>query len=407
VGNGEKKPAMNVRRRAPGPGDAAQVLDEPTAPLPTADEPPFPGAPVEEPPPDRDLWPWLLVLLVLVLAALFGAWLASRHDDGSPTSAGAAPPQTVAVPPSPKAPAKIAVPRVVGLQAPAALARLRRAGLAATTRGVFSAKPGNRVVAQVPAAATRVARGSAVRLEVSKGRKAVAVPDVTGQQVAAATATLGAQGLRAHVVRVPGDQAGEVLAQHPKADAKARPGSAVRLNVGAGPSPRRTTTTTAPAAPAQPTATAVTVPDVRGQKVGDARKELHRLGLVLETRKVPSSLPKNSVVAQSPRPDTGAKQGDHVLVTVSRGRPGGKKHAAAIPARPTPAAATTAIPDVTGEDQSTATQDLEAAGFEVQIADRETTDESEDGLVVGQAPPAGRQAPAGSEVTIYVSRFSG
>ena len=39
--------------------------------------------------------------------------------------------------------------------------------------------------------------------------------------------------------------------------------------------------------------------------------------------------------------------------------------------------------------------------------DQETTDESEDGLVVGQDPPAGREAPAGSRATIYVGRFGG
>ena len=42
---------------------------------------------------------------------------------------------------------------------------------------------------------------------------------------------------------------------------------------------------------------------------------------------------------------------------------------------------------MTGEDEATAAQDLEAAGFEVRALDRETTDESEDGLVVGRTPP--------------------
>jgi serine/threonine-protein kinase len=65
------------------------------------------------------------------------------------------------------------------------------------------------------------------------------------------------------------------------------------------------------------------------------------------------------------------------------------------------------MPDVTGEDEASATQDLEAAGFDVQSVDQETTDESEDGLVVGQDPSAGRQAAAGSQVTIYVGRFGG
>jgi serine/threonine-protein kinase len=395
---------MPVRRRAPDRGETTQVVDEPTEPLiRTAQSSPPPGAPVEEPPPDRQLWPWLLVLLVLVLAALLGAWLASRHDRNSPKTA-APPPQTVAAVPVPNAPAKIAVPRLVGLQAPAALAALRRAGLAGTTRSVFSAKPANRVVAQSPAPAARVARGRTVALQVSKGRKPVAVPDVTGQQEAAALDTLRAQSLRANVVRVPNETAaGQVLAQHPKAGASAPSGSAVRLNVAAPALSGRTTTTTAPAPPApRPAVTRVTVPDVRGQKVSDARKQLRAAGLVLEIRKVPSSLPKNSVVSQSPHAGTSAKARDHVLVTVSRGPAKGKKGAA-----PAGAAASSPIPDVAGEDEATATQDLEAAGFEVQAVDQETTDESEDGFVVEQDPGAGLQAAAGSKVTITIGRFGG
>jgi eukaryotic-like serine/threonine-protein kinase len=398
---------MPVRRRAPDSGEATRVIDEPTAPLPTAAEPPPPGAPIEEPPPDRDLWPWLLVLLVLVIAALVGAWLASRHDGGrSATTTGAAV-QTIAAAPRTKTPAKIAVPRVVGLQAPAALAALRRAGLEGTTRGVFSAKPSNRVVNQAPAAAAKVARGATVRLEVSKGQKPVAVPDVTGQQVAAALATLRAQGLRGNMVRVPSDQAaGQVLAQHPKGGSSAPSGSTVRLNVAAGPSSTGATTTesapTAAPTAAPPASTAVTVPDVRGQRINDARKQLREVGLVLEIRKVPSALPKNSVVSQSPRPETAAKQGDHVLVTVSTGKAKGKKGAGT-----TGAAATTSIPDVTGEDETAATQDLEAAGFDVRAVDQDTTDESEDGFVVAQDPSADEEAAAGSRVTIYVGRFGG
>jgi beta-lactam-binding protein with PASTA domain len=394
---------MPVRRRTPDSGETTQVIDEPTAPLPSATEPPPPGAPIEEPPPERDLWPWLVVLLVLVIAALVGAWLASRHNSGRPAQTTAAPIQTIAPAPGARAVGRVTVPRVVGLQTPAALTALRRAGLTGTTRAVFSAKPANRVVAQSPAAAAKVARGATVTLEVSKGQKPVAVPDVTGQQVAAALATLGAQGLRANVVRVPSDgPAGQVLAQHPKAGATAPPGSSVRLNVAAGSSSGGTTSTSPASPPPPPAAAAVTVPDVRGEKVNDARKRLREAGLVLEIRKVPSSLPKNSVVAQSPRPDTAARQGDHVLVTVSRGRAKGKQDAGAVPA-----AAAASIPDVTGEDEATATQDLEAAGFDVRAVDQETTDESEDGLVVGQDPSPGREAPAGSRATIYVGRFGG
>jgi beta-lactam-binding protein with PASTA domain len=397
---------MRLARPTRDPVEVTQVIEEPTASLPPVEEPPLPGAPIEEPPPDRELWPWLLVLLVLVLAALLGAWLASRHgkNTSNDTTPGA-PVQTVAPTPRPQVAGRVAVPRVIGSKAPAALTALRRAGLAGTTQGVFSAKPRNQVVAQKPAAAAKVKRGSTVALSVSKGQKTAPVPDVVGQQVAAAIATIQAQGLHAKVVRVPNDQPpGQVIAQHPQGGASAPSASAVRLNVSSGRSENSTTTAIAPATPIAPSssnppgAAAVTIPDLRGEKLNAARKELRKAGLVTEIRRVPNALEKNTVVAQSPRPDTSAKHGDHVLVTVSTG-PG---------VGPKPSAATGAsVPDVAGEDETTAIQDLRAAGFKVRVVDQDATDETEDGLVVGQDPAAGQQAAAKATVTIYVGRFSG
>src|SRR6478752_10474983 len=78
-----------------------------------------PAPPPAEPPSDREHWPWLLVLLVRVIARLAAAWYATRDSTGSagpvtvqttvaaePTTAAAtttaptttAPPQTAVVP---------------------------------------------------------------------------------------------------------------------------------------------------------------------------------------------------------------------------------------------------------------------------------------------------------------------
>jgi hypothetical protein len=35
------------------------------------------------------------------------------------------------------------------------------------------------------------------------------------------------------------------------------------------------------------------------------------------------------------------------------------------------------VPDVTGQDEATATQDLQAAGYQVEVVDQKTSDESE------------------------------
>ena len=63
------------------------------------------------------------------------------------------------------------------------------------------------------------------------------------------------------------------------------------------------------------------------------------------------------------------------------------------------------VPNVVGEDQSTAMQDLSAAGFQVQVVDQNTSDQSQDGLVVRQDPAGGVKAEPGSTVTIWVGRF--
>ena len=46
-----------------------------------------------------------------------------------------------------------------------------------------------------------------------------------------------------------------------------------------------------------------------------------------------------------------------------------------------------------GEDQATARSDLENAGFKVQVVEQETTDPSQDGIVIDQDPAGGTQAP--------------
>jgi beta-lactam-binding protein with PASTA domain len=387
------------------------VLEEVGPPAP----PPLPPG---ELPPERELWPWMLVLLALVLAGLAAAYFATRDDKKSSNAAtvtttlaqtvAPAPARTV---PKPAAPAGAAVPVLVGKPAPAALQTLRKLGLSGTTRGVFSTKPRNQVVSQKPGAGTTLAKGSLVTLNVSKGPKAVPIPDLVGQDQSAAVATVKAQGFVPDVAQVPSSQpAGQVVAQHPVAGTNASPGSGVRLNVSAGPkSSSRTSTsrsaptpapgasttggatTTGSAAPAPAT---VAVPDVTGLKLLGARRLIRKAGLVTEFKRVPNDQAKGTVVSQSPKPGTTAKHGGHVLVNVSLG--------------PNPTAgAPPIVPDVTGEDEATAAQDLESAGYQVEVVSQDTADPAEDRVVTDQNPVAGESAPAKSKVTIYVGRFSG
>jgi len=139
----------------------------------------------------------------------------------------------------------------------------------------------------------------------------------------------------------------------------------------------------------------VTVPDVRGLKLLAARQAIRKAGLITEFKRVPSEEPKGTVLGQSPKPDQTRKRNDHVFVTVSLGP------------KPSSTAGQPAVPDVTGEDEGTARADLDAAGFAVRTVDQSTNDPNETGIVVSQSPRPGAHVPARSQVTIYVSRYSG
>jgi beta-lactam-binding protein with PASTA domain len=367
--------------------------------------PPAPPLPPGQLPPKRELWPWMLVLLALVVVGLAAAYFAARDDKkGSKSATVTTTPAQTAAPapartavPKPAVPVRSAVPKLVGTPAPAALQTLKKLGLSGTTRGVFSTTPRNRVVSQKPGVGTELPKGAAVTLDVSKGPKTVSIPDVVGQDEAAAVSTVKAQGFVADVARVPSDQpAGQLVAQHPLAGARAAPGSGVRLNVSTGrpstPAPASPATTTT-GAPVRASAT-VTVPDVTGKKLLAARKLIRKTGLVTEVKRVPNELPKGTVVSQSRKPGTTAKRGAHLLVNVSLG--------------PEPTAgAPPVVPDVTGEDEATATRDLQAAGYQIEVVSQDTADPAEDGVVINQNPVPGQSAPAKSKVTIHVGRFSG
>jgi serine/threonine-protein kinase len=395
-----------ARPRTVAPAEETAVIVEEAGP------PALPPLPPGELPPERELWPWMLVLLALVLAGLAAAYLVARDDKKSSRSVTVTTtPAQIVVPPRPQTtpkpavPARAAVPMLVGSTAPAALQTLNKLGLSGTTRGVFSAKPRNRVVSQKPGAGTTLAKGTVVTLNVSKGPKAVPIPDVVGQDEAAAINTVKAQGFVPDVARVPRDQPpGQVVAQHPVAGTKSAPGSGVRLNIAVEPKARSKgsstsapevsqagSTTTGSSAPAR---VIVTVPDLTGKRLLAARKLIRRAGLVTEFKRVPNDLPKGTVVSQSPKPGTNAKRGAHVLVNVSLG--------------PTPTTGTAEIvPDVTGEDEAAATQDLESAGYQVEVVSQDTADPAEDSVVIDQNPGGGQPAPAKSKVTIYVGRSGG
>jgi eukaryotic-like serine/threonine-protein kinase len=411
-------------------------------------EPPYPDVPPppEEHPAERQVWPWLVALAIVVLAGIgVLVLLAIRDDDKKPTTTVAATravpsvvtlPQAVAVrrvtragfdaqirfaaSPRPKgmvvaqAPEggarlsqggtvaltvsggkpKLAAPNVVGLAVAAAVKRLQRMGLESRQRIVFASAPPGRVVSQQPAAGTAVKKGAIVALTVSKGPQRVAVPNVVGRSRTDAVARIKAAGLVAAVFSVPSQAPrGFVVAQNPKVGTKAPKHSRVRLNVSKGaPAAGPTTTGTETTGTTTPAPAKARVPTVVGLSQSAAVRRLRSAGFRVRTAYVASTKPAGTVVAQRPAPGTSLGKGSPVRINVSNGP------------NPKPLKA---VPDVTGEDEATATADLRAAGFRVEVVDQPTDDENEDGIVVDQDPAVPARAPTGSTVTIYVGRFSG
>ena len=67
--------------------------------------------------------------------------------------------------------------------------------------------------------------------------------------------------------------------------------------------------------------------------------------------------------------------------------------------------ATTAVPDVTSQDYTIAQTTLENAGFRTQFKFQDTTDPTQDGIVLSQDPVGGTQAKPNSVVTLFVGRL--
>jgi serine/threonine-protein kinase len=381
------------------------------------------------PPPERYWWLWLVLLLLLVVGGLLAWYFLSRggdkatvpnviglredaaavriHDRGLDvlprTDASNRPPAIVfAEKPGPGtqldkgqavtifiSSGRLGVPDVTGLRLPDGQQKLTANGFEVEVKRVASSRPKGIVIGQEPLAGVTAVSGTTVTLNVSSGVKPVVVPRVVGRTQGAAVDSLTKLGLKPVLENVPSAKpVGTVVGQNPPAGKEVDKGSNVVLNVSTGTGPSTTTGATTTSTPSGP----VRVPRVVALAQTPALRRLNVLGLRPTVVYVRSSQPANRIVAQLPAPGTTLRRGSRVRVNVSMGP------------NPQPA---TAVPNVAGQDQTTAAQTLSAAGFKVAVLNRPASDQSMDGFVLEQQPRAGSSIPAGSQVTIFVGRFSG
>jgi serine/threonine-protein kinase len=276
---------------------------------------------------------------------------------------------------------QIPVPNVTSQPVQQAQTTLINVGFGAQVTHVASSRPKDIVITQSPAAGVTAVAGTTVQLTVSSGAKPVVVPQLVGQSQGSAVNALTGVGLQPVLHNVGSSKpAGIIVAQNPPAGKEVDKGSKVTLNVSTGTPP--TTATTAN----------VRVPHVAGTAQTPAVRQLNTLGLRPQVVYRKSSEPVNRVLEQAPGAGTSVRRNSHVSLVVSSGP------------NPQPA---TAVPNVVGEDQATAANNLRSAGFEVVVLNRPVTTSTQDGNVVDEQPHGGSSIPSGSQVTLFVGRLQG
>jgi beta-lactam-binding protein with PASTA domain len=351
----ETEDAMTQVLAGSGISSAQTMVQRPRAVAPPA--PPVYRAPspyYEEPQPGRSIWPWLLALGLIIAGGIGGWFLYTKIQDQINSNK------------------PIAVPDVTLLARPLAVAKIKEQGLVPRILTAPSdTVPKGQVSDENPGGGSKVARGSTVTLTVSTGVAQVKVPNVVGQDVNQAVATLAGLGLNPNIARVFSTaQQDTVTAQQPHAGDSVPKGSNVRINVSRGAKP-------------------VQVPDVTGQPFANAKSALQGQGFSVSRVDVQSDqYPQGVVVASDPPAGSSVAKGSKVTLSVSKGP------------------ASTQVPDVTNQNQADATQILEGAGLTVAVVQDFVTDPSQDGIVISQNPPAGADARTGEVVTIHVGKLA-
>ncbi|HWL32878.1 MAG TPA: Stk1 family PASTA domain-containing Ser/Thr kinase [Gaiellaceae bacterium] len=307
----------------------------------------------DEPARRRSIWPWLLGTLLVALA-LVGGWFAwqeldSRLDaakpvavpdvegsverlavqeiedaglqalvDRKPNDDGVKPGIVFEQLPQPgdriergnlvtivvsTGPSKVRVPTVLGESRDRAVSQLTAAGLEPNVVPVNSLEPVDTVLATAPAGGTEVIVGTTVRVNVSKGPKPIAVPNVVGMPFESAESTL--QGAGFAVSREDVEDAdqpeGVVVGQSPAAGTQQSKGSVITLQVSQGPQTSQ-------------------VPDVTSQTEADATTQLTESGFEVQAVEeiVDTEDLDGRVLTQDPEGGTDAEQGTTVVIVVGR-----------------------------------------------------------------------------------------
>jgi serine/threonine-protein kinase len=359
----ETEEAMTQVIAGAGVSTAQTMIQRPRTSVAPPPAPPAYRAPgyydYEEPPRGRSVWPWLLALALIVAAGIGGWYLYTKIQDQLNNS------KTVAVPnvlllqknlarlhiqqlglhprvrygfsdtvnpgqvydqdpqdgvqvkkDSPvtifvsRGKEKFAVPDVVNQDVTSAVQMLAAAGMQVKITRIYSGSQPDTVTAQQPHAGDKVIKGTVVHINVSRGAKPIAVPDVTQQPYANAKSALQGAGFVVQRVDVESDSAqGVVVSETPQAGTSVSKGSTITLSVSKGPA-------------------ATQVPDVTGSNQSTAEQILAGANLTPSIIYDPVTDPSQDgiVLSEDPKAGSPAKAGEVVIIHVGQlqqGTPGG------------------------------------------------------------------------------------
>jgi eukaryotic-like serine/threonine-protein kinase len=323
--------------------------DHPTGTFPPAGYEDYDGAttwPPEEAPRRRSRWPWIVALLVLLLAAGgAGAYLLLK-------------------------PKQRTVPNVVGQDIDSASNALRNRGFAVAPRRVTSKRPVDQVLRESPAGGTKAKKGSTVELTVSAGPGQGTVPPVAGITQRSAEKRLRRAGFVPSVRFRASSQfaKGQAVSTSPPEASQLDKGHKVTLFVSTGPP-------------------LVGVPGVTKLSVDSAVAQLNNAGFQPKQVQQESTEQPGTVLAQDPKAGTKIPKGSVVTLTVAK------------EARPT-------VPSLVGKSQDDAINALTDLGLVPHVAMKNVTDETQDGKVISQSPPPGTKRSKGGQVRLVIGRFT-
>ncbi|MEU4426991.1 PASTA domain-containing protein, partial [Actinoplanes sp. NPDC024001] len=227
--------------------------------------------------------------------------------------------------------------------------------------GVYSETvPKDSVVNQNPGPQQKIVKGDKITVNLSLGPEVHPVPDVVGIELAAAKAEL--ESLRLKVKEGKSQYSdtapeGVVISTDPKAGEQLKPGATVTVVLSKGRAP-------------------ITVPNLVGKNINEARGELQRLGLNALERPKDSDKPADEILAQSIKPGTGVAKNTEITLDVSNGPP------------------LIVVPDVMNQPCQQAAATLQGANLRARL------DVNPNGFVRLQNPGANTPVPPQTEIAL-------